>query len=468
MGNHTVEKIGGTSMSQFDAVLNNVLMGNRKERDLYKRIIVVSAYAGVTDMLLEHKKSRDAGVYRLFSDNDSWGWSDAITKVGEHMCQINAELEGFGLDKTFADQFVKERIEGVRSCMLDLTRLCSYGNFHLDAHLMTIREMLSALGEAHSAYNTAQILASKGVNAKFVDLSGWREHVSFSLEDKLRYHFQDIDLTSELPITTGYTYCKEGVMSTYDRGYSEITFSQIAVLTKAREGIIHKEYHLSSGDPKIIGADKVQTIGNTNYDVADQLSDLGMEAIHPRAAMGMRKSDIPLRIKNTFEPDDPGTLIQREYRSETPRVEIIAGRKRVTAIECWDQEMAGRYMHDIEMLNHFAKYKVRYLAKDTNANTLTHYVDEPLSVIKKVTDDIQQAFPEADILLKKVSLISAIGSNMTDARFFFRAVHALEEADISVLALHKCMRDIDVQFVVEEKNFEQGVRVLHQHLVEEE
>ena len=468
MGNHTVEKIGGTSMSQFDAVLNNVLMGNRKERDLYNRVIVVSAYAGMTDMLLEHKKSRDAGVYRLFSDNDSWGWSDAISKVGEHMCQINAELEPFGLDKTFADQFVKERIEGVRSCMLDLTRLCSYGNFHLDAHLMTIREMLSALGEAHSAYNTAQILAGKGVNAKFVDLSGWREPVSLSLEDKLRYHFQDIDLTSELPITTGYTYCKEGVMCTYDRGYSEITFSKIAVLTKAREGIIHKEYHLSSGDPKIIGADRVKTIGATNYDVADQLSDLGMEAIHPRAAMGMRKSDIPLRIKNTFEPDHPGTLIQRDYRSETPRVEIIAGRKRVTAIECWDQEMAGRYLHDIEMLNHFAKYKIRYLAKDTNANTLTHYVDEPLSVIKKLTDDIQQSFPEADILLKKVSLISAIGSNMTDTRFFFRAVEALEEADISVLALHKCMRDIDVQFVVEEKNFEEGVRVLHQHLVEDD
>ncbi len=184
--------------------------------------------------------------------------------------------------------------------------------------------------------------------------------------------------------------------------------------------------------------------------------------------MGMRKSDIPLRIKNTFEPDHPGTLIQRDYRSETPRVEIIAGRKRVTAIECWDQEMAGRYLHDIEMLNHFAKYKIRYLAKDTNANTLTHYVDEPLSVIKNLTDDIQQSFPEADILLKKVSLISAIGSNMTDTRFFFRAVDALEEADISVLALHKCMRDIDVQFVVEEKNFEEGVRVLHQHLVEDE
>ncbi len=467
MGTHTVEKIGGTTMSQFADALNNILIGDKTEEEIYNRIIVVSAYGGVTDMLLEHKKSSDAGVYALFSDSDSWSWSDAISKVGEHLCQINAELEPLGLDLTFADQFVKERIEGVRSCMLDLTRLCSYGNFHLDEHLMTIREMLSAVGEAHSAYNTAQILTSKGINARFIDLSGWREAANYTLDDKIRLCFQDIDLKNELPIATGYTYCKEGIMGTFDRGYSEITFSKIAVITQAREGIIHKEFHLSSGDPKLIGVDKVKTIGYTNYDVTDQLSDLGMEAIHPRAAKGMRQSGIPLRITNAFEPEHPGTLITNDYKRETPKVEIIAGREKVTAIECWDQEMAGRYTHDMDMLKHFGRYQIRYLAKDTNANTLTHYVAEPLSIIKKLTDDIQETFPEADILLKKVSLISAIGSNMGDKRIFFKALRALEEADISVLALHKCMRDIDIQFVIEEEDFQKAVCVLHQHLVEE-
>ena len=122
MGNHTVEKIGGTSMIQFKDVLDNILIGNRKKTELYNRIIVVSAYGGVTDMLLEHKKSRKAGVYALFSDSDaSWTWGDAITRVGDEMCRINAKLEPLGLDLSIADRFVKERIEGVRSCLLDLT-----------------------------------------------------------------------------------------------------------------------------------------------------------------------------------------------------------------------------------------------------------------------------------------------------------------------------------------------------------
>jgi len=467
MGKHTVEKIGGTSMSKFSNVLNTILIGNRTEADLYNRIIVVSAYGGLTDMLLEHKKSQKAGVYALFSDSDSsWAWGDAITRVGDRMCEINAELEPLGLDLSIADRFVKERMEGVRSCLLDLTRLCSYGHFQLDEHLMTVREMLSALGEAHSAHNTFLILSKMGVNTRFVDLSGWMETETLPFDKKILHHFQDIDLRKELPVVTGYTRCKEGIMDTFDRGYSEITFSKIAVLTQVREGIIHKEFHLSSGDPKLIGPDNVRIIGHTNYDVADQLSDLGMEAIHPQAAKGMRKSGIPLRIKNAFEPEHPGTLIQTEYKSESPKVEIIAGRKRVTAIECFDQDMVGRYTHDQDMLKHLTKFKIRYLAKDTNANTLTHYVAEPLAVIKKLADCIQESFPSADIMLKKVALVSAIGSNMTDSGVLLKAVNALSQEGINVLAVHKCMRDIDIQFVVEEDDYEKSVRLLHRALIE--
>jgi len=256
-------------------------------------------------------------------------------------------------------------------------------------------------------------------------------------------------------------------METYDRGYTEITFSRIAVLTGAKEGIIHKEYHLSTGDPLLIGEDKVEVIGYTNYDVADQLSDLGMEAIHPGAAKGMRKTDIPLRIKNVFEPDHPGTLITNDYKSDEARVEIVAGRQGVTGIEVWDQDMVGRWDHDSELLTHFTDQKMRYLAKDTNANTITHYVTASLGRIKKLTDSIQKSFPSADILVKKVALVSVIGTNMAATWVLPTAVHALANAGIDILGLHKCMRQVDIQFVVEEEDFQKAVCALHKNLVED-
>ena len=69
-------------------------------------------------------------------------------------------------------------------------------------------------------------------------------------------------------------------MREFDRGYSEVTFSKIAVAVKADEAVIHEEFHLSSADPNIVGIDRSVPVGHTNYNVADQLADIGMEAIH--------------------------------------------------------------------------------------------------------------------------------------------------------------------------------------------
>src|SRR5690606_3461956 len=163
--------------------------------------------------------------------------------------------------------------------------------------------MLASVGEVHSAYNMAALLRRDGVAARFIDLTGWRNRSALSLDDRLRQAFSEMSVENELPIVTGYCQCTEGMVRTFDRGYSEMTFARLAVVSEAREAIIHKEFHLSSADPRMVGPDKVIPIGRTNYDVADQLANLGMEAIHPRAAKGLRQQCIPLRVKNTFEPE---------------------------------------------------------------------------------------------------------------------------------------------------------------------
>ena len=54
---HTVEKIGGTSMSRVNQLKDTLFVGDRKGADIYGRIFVVSAFGGITNLLLEHKKS---------------------------------------------------------------------------------------------------------------------------------------------------------------------------------------------------------------------------------------------------------------------------------------------------------------------------------------------------------------------------------------------------------------------------
>ena len=464
---HTVEKIGGTSMSNYEAVRDNIILGGRSKDDLYQRIFVVSAYGGVTDELLEHKKTGEPGVYALFADAESdWAWGDDLTKLIQFLTDINGELFPDPMLKQQADQFITDRIEGVRGCLIDLQRLCSYGQFQLEEHLLTVREMLAGIGEAHSAFNTALKLQQEGINARFVDLTGWRDNELLPLDEKLKQAFDAVDLSRELPIVTGYAQCKEGLMRTFDRGYSEMTFSRVAVITNAREAIIHKEYHLSSADPNIVGADKVVPLGRTNYDVADQLANLGMEAIHPRAGKGMRQNEIPLRVMNTFEPEHTGTLITGDYVSEKPQVEIIAGNKGVFAIEVFDQDMQGEPGSDRRILEVLGRFKVHFVSKDTNANTITHYVDSTLKHVKRVVRALKDEFPNAEISTRKVAIVSAIGSDIKVSGILARSVKALADEDISVLALHQCMRQVDIQFVVDEDAYEKTIVALHGALIE--
>ncbi|HET8799902.1 MAG TPA: aspartate kinase [Marinobacter sp.] len=464
---HTVEKIGGTSMSNYEAVRDNIIIGDRSKEDLYQRIFVVSAYGGVTNELLEHKKTGEPGVYALFADAESdWAWGDDLTKLVKFLTDLNGDLFEDPMLKQQADQFITDRIEGVRGCLIDLQRLCSYGQFQLEEHLLTVREMLAGIGEAHSAFNTTLKLQQEGINARFVDLTGWRDAELLPLDQKLKQAFDAVDLTRELPIVTGYAQCKEGLMRTFDRGYSEMTFSRVAVITEAREAIIHKEYHLSSADPNIVGADKVVPLGRTNYDVADQLANLGMEAIHPRAGKGLRQNEIPLRVMNTFEPEHTGTLITGDYVSEKPQVEIIAGAKGVFAVEVFDQDMQGEPGSDRRILDVLSRFKVRFMAKDTNANTITHYVGSTLKHVKRVVRALKEEFPNGEINTRKVAMVSAIGSDMKVPGILSRSVKALADDDISVLAMHQCMRQVDIQFVVDEDDYEKTIVALHGVLIE--
>ncbi|MGB3626812.1 MAG: aspartate kinase [Henriciella sp.] len=465
---HTVEKIGGTSIANTEVILNNVLINGHTGDELYNRIFVVSAYAGMTDLLLEHKKSGKPGVYGLFaSAENKWEWSEALTDLSQAMREKNAEVFGEHSDRKIADNFVLERVEGVRNCLIDLHRLCSYGQFRLDEHLLTVREMLAALGEAHSAHNTTLLLRQHDINAQFVDLTGWRDDEKLTLDERIETSFKGIDFATTLPITTGYASCLEGMVKLYDRGYTEVTFSRIGAMTSAKEAIIHKEFHLSSADPKLVGDDKVRKIGKTNYDVADQLSNMGMEAVHPKAAKGLRQAGVPLRVKNTFDPSDEGTIITDDFRPEEPRAEIVTGIKSLFCFELFEQDMVGVKGYDAEALKVLTRHNIWIVTKNSNANTITHYVNCTRDALQKAAADLEAAFPNAEVSIRKVAIVSVIGSSLEVDGLTARASAALFNAGIRLLGLHHLTRNVDLQAIVAEEDYDRAVKTLHKALVED-
>ena len=454
-------------MTMFGDVMNNIIIGSRKGKDLYNRAFVVSAYGGITNLLLEHKKTGEGGVYAKFAANDP-AWEDALETIREEMSRLNRSFESIGLDVKQADDFVNERVEGIKACLTDLIRIRSFGHFKEDDYLPATREFLSAFGEAHSAYNSTLILNANGVNARFIDLTGWKESQTVPFNEMILNSFKDVKFDEELVIATGYTKCDEGIMHTFDRGYSEITFSKIAVLTEASEGVIHKEFHLSTGDPNLIGVDKVKIIGNINFDIADQLADMDMEAIHSKASKEMELNNISIRVKNTFDPEHAGTLISRDFISEKSRIDIITGRNDIIAIEVFDSYMVGQSGYDHKLLEYFANHKISYIAKNTNANTITHYVPEDSKNLDQCLSDIREGLTGAQIKTGKVAIVAAIGSNMKIPGFLYKAAKALADEQINILAFDQCMRQVNMQFIIERDQFEKAQIVLHRKLVENE
>ncbi|EBA06503.1 aspartate kinase [Sagittula stellata] len=455
---HTVEKIGGTSMSRLGELRDTLFIKNGKPE--YGRIFVVSAFGGITNMLLEHKKTGEQGVFASFAQaDDDHGWHRAMDRASTEMIAAHSEVLTHAGDIQLATRFVQDRMEGARSCLVDLQRLCSYGHFRLNEHLLQIRELLSGLGEAHSAYVAVLMLQRAGVNARLVDLSGWRDEEHLSLEDRLAKGMDGVDPATEMPIVTGYAQCTEGLMREFDRGYSEVTFSRLAAQTAAREAIIHKEFHLSSADPKVVGADVVRKLGHTNYDVADQMANLGMEAIHPSAAKTLRRAGVPLRVTNAFEPEDPGTIID-DKPAETAAAEIVTGLT-VFALEVFEQDMVGVKGYDATILDALKRHDVWIVSKVSNANTITHHVHGSLKALRRVESDLSEVYPQAEISLRKCALVSVIGRDLTGLSVLTRGMAALEEADIVPLGAAQGPRSVDVQFIVDHSELSNAIRSLH-------
>ncbi|NBB97123.1 MAG: aspartate kinase [Alphaproteobacteria bacterium] len=459
---HTVEKIGGTCMTRVPELVDALFLHDPAA--VYNRVFVVSAFGGITNKLLEHKKTGSPGIYARFANDDSGaGWVDALRDTADSMCATHAEILTHDGDRERADAFVRDRMEGARACMLDLQRLGSYGHFRIDQQMMTLRELLSGMGEAHSAFVTTLLLQRHGVNARFVDLSGWRDEENPTLADRLTQAMAGIDLSAELPIVTGYAQCSEGLMREYDRGYSEVVFAHLAAQTAASEAIIHKEFHLSSADPKIVGVDAVRKIGRTSYDVADQLSNLGMEAIHPNAARVLRRADVPLRVKHAFEPDDPGTLIGPEG-GEANRVEMVTGLP-VQAFEVHEPDMVGVKGYDATILQALTRHNLWIVSKQSNANTITHYIDGSLKALRRAEQEVQKTYPNAEISTRALAMVAVIGSDLSEVSVLSQGLQALDAAGVRPLAAQQGLRRIEVQFLLPRDDMDRAVKALHDALV---
>jgi aspartate kinase len=455
----TVEKIGGTSMIKFQNVLNNIIGYPSAEGFRYGRVFVVSAYAGMTNMLLEDKKTKAPGVYQCFIKGEDY--ESSIDHLLKEALKINESFTSIGLDSKVCREFLVERVLQTKAYLNSMEDIVASGYIERDSIFSAARELLASIGEAHSAFNTVNILQNNGINAKLVDLTGFRDAKQLSISERIEKSFKNVSPHEEIIVATGYTKGIEGIMREYKRGYSEITFSKIATHLQADEAIIHKEFHLSSADPKIVGLDKTIVVGKTNYDVADQLADIGMEAIHPNASKPLELAGINLRIKNTFEPNHPGTVISNDYIGPQAKIEIIAGSDKIVVLEIHDTSMVGETGFDLKIMKKFQKYDISYILKTTNANSIS------LVIWQADLNELLVSELEAEyrtVTVQEAAIVCVIGSNIAMPKILVRAANALAKNDINVKCVSQSLRQVNMQFVIDREMYTKAIICLNEDL----
>jgi aspartate kinase len=452
----TVEKIGGTSMSALQDVIKNIVLFERTGNQLYNRIFVVSAFSGVTDLLLENKKTGAPGVYHRIAKHQNFHrpLKDLIVKLKA----INKKYVELGLDLAVANQFIENHVNEAQKYLENLANILASGYVSKEGILQAAREILASIGESHSAFNFTNILQNMDINARLVDLSGFGDHRAFTIDQRIKHAFKNIDLEKTLCIVTGYAKGTEGIMREFDRGYSEVTFSKIAEFLRPEEAIIHKEYHLSTADPALVGLENCTPVGFTNYDIADQLADVGMEAIHPKASKPLEVSGINLRIKNTFEPSHPGTLITREFVCEHKRVEVITGTDKLMMIDVYDPSMVGNVGSDLQIMQAFYDHKVSYTFKSTSANSISIVIwarDFNKKLISKLEDDFEK------VTIEKVAMVCLLGTNMDQPGLLAKSAYALTENNINIKSAGFALRKVNIQFLIAPEQFKTAIIALN-------
>ncbi len=458
MTNHLrVEKIGGTTMSRFGEVLNNVIL--KDKNDVYNRIYVVSAYSGITNELLEHKKTGQPGIYQTFVHNKAY--EPAMLNLQNKLCELNHSFKDIGLDTEKADEFICDRIAFTVNILKSMDNVLGSGYVNRTEVLLAARELLASIGEMHSAFNSTNILQNLGYDATFVDLSGWKDRKEKTIDQRITSSFEGLDPKKTICVATGYTKGTEGIMREFDRGYSEVTFSKIAVQLKAEEAVIHKEYHLCSGDPMIMGEENVHPICNTNFDVADQLADVGMEAIHPKASKPLEIAGISIRVMNAFDPSHQGSLMTKDYICPKLKTEVVTGSQKVTIVQIHDTRMVGEVGFDMKIMKVLEKHGVSYINKATNANTIDVIIDDK-DCTEELVQDLKKLFEV--VTTQEVAIVCAIGSNIAKPGILARATKALADAHINILTVSQTSRQTNMQFTIYRDHFVLAQRALHDAL----
>ena len=347
-------------------------------------------------------------------------------------------------------------------------------DFDLAAEISALREHLSAAPDRDYMASRGEYLNSKIIAAylgfPFVDAA---ETVFFrengTLDDDKTYRVLGERLKS-LPnavIPGFFGVLPSGAVRTFSRGGSDITGS---IAARAVGASLYENWTDVSGmlsaDPRVVENPRV--IESITYTELRELSYMGASVLHEDAIFPVRTAGIPINIRNTNRPEDPGTHIAPTVPKSGRKVTGIAGKKGFSGILVEKSMMNSEVGFTLRILQILVEHGVAFEHCPTGIDTISILVPtEQLAPVRgEVLEQLRRELsPETLIAEDGFALIAVVGRGMvstkgTAARIF----HALAESDVNIRMIDQGSSEMNIIVGVEEQDYEKAIRAIYREM----
>lgn len=346
-------------------------------------------------------------------------------------------------------------------------------DFDIDALLQdTQRQIEEENSEDFAAsrgeYLSGRIMAEL-LGMPFIDA---REVVKFDCEgrlDKRSYDLLRAELKGKKRAVVAGFYGEDvnGRVKTFSRGGSDISG---AIVARAAGADLYENWTDVSGflacDPRIVP--NPAPISALSYKELRELSYMGANVLHSESIFPVREADIPIRIKNTFRPEDTGTdiLPTSKYRFSGNTVTGIAGKKNFTVIFLEKSLMNAEIGFTYRVLSVLLKYGISFEHMPSGIDTMSFVIDsEQLKngVLENLIHDIDETVhPDHMHVFDDVALIAVVGHGMmknvgTSARLF----DAIARAGVNVRMIDQGSSEINIIVGVDNDSYETTLKAVY-------
>ena len=333
----------------------------------------------------------------------------------------------------------------------------------LDNGTVTEDELVSR-GEYFSARLSAQFLGFR-----FVDAADWvRFRMDGTVDQQASYEaLADISAVGGIVIPGFYGRMPDGRIRTFSRGGSDITG---ALAAAALDADVYENWTDVSGilmaDPRIV--DDPQAIPEVTYDELRELSYSGAQVLHEGSIFPVREKNIPLNIRNTNDPDDPGTMIREQFDGDaTPGRFItgITGKKDFTVISMSKRGISSQVGVLRRMLAILETHgiSVDYAPCGIDNISVMMPTESIAPCLYTVLGEIQQDLqPDSLDVHDQIAIVAAVGRKMKGKPGITgKLFAALGEAGINIRVINQGPDELNVVLGVENRDFAQAIRVLY-------